>query len=151
MKAIRCFCFHNLCEFRTYFNGKNIQYCYLDGSTKSKDRAAQVDEFQNNEKLSLFLISLKAGGTGLNLTAADYVFIADPWWNPASERQAIDRSHRIGQTQNVFSYKFISKATVEEKILSLQEKKKELSEAIITVEDSFIKQLSAIDIESLFD
>jgi hypothetical protein len=137
--------------FRTYFNGKNIQYCYLDGSTKSKDRAAQVDEFQNNEKLSLFLISLKAGGTGLNLTAADYVFIADPWWNPASERQAIDRSHRIGQTQNVFSYKFISKATVEEKILSLQEKKKELSEAIITVEDSFIKQLSAIDIESLFD
>lgn len=137
--------------FRTYFDGKNIQYCYLDGSTKSKDRAAQVDKFQNDESLSLFLISLKAGGTGLNLTAADYVFIADPWWNPASERQAIDRSHRIGQTQNVFSYKFISKTTVEEKILSLQEKKKELSEAIITVEDSFVKQLSAIDIESLFD
>jgi superfamily II DNA or RNA helicase len=137
--------------FREHFDAKNIQYCYLDGSTKSKDRAAQVDEFQNNESKSLFLISLKAGGTGLNLTAADYVFIADPWWNPASERQAIDRSHRIGQTQNVFSYKFISKATVEEKILSLQEKKKELSEAIITVEDSFVKQLSAIDIESLFD
>ncbi len=137
--------------FREHFDAKNIKYCYLDGTTKVKDRAAQVDEFQNNTSVSLFLISLKAGGTGLNLTAADYVFIADPWWNPASERQAIDRSHRIGQTQNVFSYKFISKGTVEEKILSLQEKKKELSEAIITVEDSFVKQLSAIDIESLFD
>ena len=125
----------------------HVQYAYLDGS--SKDRKEQVESFQNDEKLKVFLISLKAGGLGLNLTRADYVFILDPWWNPAIEAQAVDRAHRIGQKNTVFTYKFIAKNTVEEKILALQQKKRKLASDLITTEESFVKKLNKEDIESL--
>ena len=126
---------------------KHIDFAYLDGSTK--DRQGQVERFQNNPELKVFLISLKAGGLGLNLTKADYVFILDPWWNPAIEAQAVDRAHRIGQENKVFTYKFISKNTVEEKILALQKHKRKLASDLITTEESFVKSLSKEDIESL--
>ncbi len=128
----------------------SIAYCYLDGSTKALERKKQVDIFQKGEK-SVFLISLKAGGFGLNLTAADYVFMLDPWWNPAAETQAIDRTHRIGQTQNVFSYKFVTNNTVEEKIIALQNKKKHLSDSLIKTEESYIKQVTVEDIKHIFE
>ena len=97
----------------------------------------------------MFLISLKAGGLGLNLTAADYVFLLDPWWNPAVEMQAIDRAHRIGQTRQVFAYRLICKNTVEEKIAELQVKKKELAEAILQADNNLISDLTAADLELL--
>lgn len=124
-----------------------IDYAYLDGSTK--DRQKQVENFQSDESLKVFLISLKAGGLGLNLTKADYVFILDPWWNPAIEAQAVDRAHRIGQENKVFTYKFITRSTVEEKILALQNKKRKLASELITTEESFVKSLSKEDIEAL--
>ncbi len=130
-----------------YLKGQSIDYAYLDGSTK--DRAKQVTNFQENENLKIFLISLKAGGVGLNLTKADYVFILDPWWNPAIEAQAIDRAHRIGQENKVFTYKFITKGTVEEKILQLQNAKLKLASNLISIEESFIKSLSEDDIKSI--
>jgi SNF2 family DNA or RNA helicase len=98
----------------------------------------------------VFLISLKAGGVGLNLTAADYVYIVDPWWNPAVEQQAIDRTHRIGQTKNIFAYRMICKDTVEDKILKLQEKKKALAADLITDDAGFVKNLTREDLEYLF-
>jgi SNF2 family DNA or RNA helicase len=101
-----------------------------------------------NFLIKFFLISLKAGGVGLNLTAADYVFIVDPWWNPAVEQQAVDRTHRIGQDKTVFNYKFITKDTVEEKILAMQLRKKEIANSIITTEESFIK---SIDIDEILE
>ncbi|VAW29403.1 Snf2 family helicase, partial [hydrothermal vent metagenome] len=100
---------------------RGFDYCYLDGATKN--RQAEVERFQENDDVKIFLISIKAGGLGLNLTEADYVFLLDPWWNPAVEAQAIDRAHRIGQKKKVFTYKFITKNTVEEKILELQSRK----------------------------
>ncbi|MEZ4774424.1 MAG: DEAD/DEAH box helicase [Bacteroidia bacterium] len=124
-----------------------IRYNYLDGSTK--DRQAEVDSFQTDKEIQVFLISLKAGGVGLNLTAADYVFILDPWWNPAVENQAIDRSHRIGQQKTVFYYKFITTDSIEEKILNLQRKKAQLSDEIINVEEDVYKSLDIGDIEDL--
>lgn len=133
--------------FKTYFERNNIPYAYLDGATKN--RAEAVNYFKENEEVKIFLISIKAGGTGLNLTEADYVFILDPWWNPAVEQQAIDRSHRIGQKRNVFIYKFISKDTVEEKITALQARKKSLATALITTEESFVKALSPEDLKEL--
>ena len=132
-----------------YLDKQKITYAYLDGTTK--DRQQQVERFQNDPEVSIFLISLKAGGTGLNLTKADYVFLLDPWWNPAVEAQAIDRAHRIGQTKKVFAYKFVSKDTIEEKILKLQEHKQKLASDLITVEESFVKSLSQGDIKDLFD
>ncbi|MEO0470370.1 MAG: SNF2-related protein [Bacteroidota bacterium] len=126
---------------------EGIAFNYLDGSTK--DRQKQVDTFQNDPSIKVFLISLKAGGVGLNLTAADYVFILDPWWNPAVENQAIDRSHRIGQDRTVFYYKFITSESIEEKILNLQRKKAQLSDDIITVEEDMYKSLDAVDLEDL--
>ena len=132
---------------REYLNEQHLQYSYLDGSTR--DRQNQVDRFQNDDSIRLFLISLKAGGLGLNLTKADYVFLLDPWWNPAIEAQAVDRAHRIGQTKTVFTYKFIAKDTVEEKILALQQSKIRLASDLITTEESFIKKLSTNDIEDL--
>jgi len=99
----------------------------------------------------VFLISLKAGGLGLNLTKADYVFILDPWWNPAAEAQAVDRAHRIGQKNVVFTYKFITKNTVEEKILALQKSKLKLASDLITTEESFVKHLTQEDISLLLD
>jgi SNF2 family DNA or RNA helicase len=134
---------------RGFLEKNDIDFAYLDGSTK--DRQAQVERFQNDENLKLFLISLKAGGLGLNLTKAEYVFILDPWWNPAVEQQAIDRAHRIGQENKVFTYKFITKNTVEEKILNLQRKKLKLATDLITTEESFVKDLSKEDIELLLE
>lgn len=130
------------------FDAKHIQYEYLDGQTK--DRQARVANFQNNSDVRVFLISLKAGGTGLNLTAADYVYIVDPWWNPAVEAQAIDRCYRIGQTKKVMAYKMICKDTIEEKIIKYQETKKQLSDDIIQTDESFVKNLSKESITDLF-
>lgn len=137
----------HLALVRGYLDNQNIAYSYLDGATK--DRQYEVDRFQNEDQLKVFLISLKAGGLGLNLTKADYVFLLDPWWNPAVEAQAIDRAHRIGQENRVFTYKFISKNTVEEKILALQKNKLRLADNLIHVEENFIKSLSKEDISSL--
>ena len=137
----------HLAIYRKYFDAENTTYAYLDGSTT--DRGDVVKEFQTNSEIKLFLISIKAGGVGLNLTEADYVFILDPWWNPAVEQQAIDRTHRIGQTKNVFIYKFITKDSVEEKILALQNRKRKVAESLITTEESFVKSLSAKDIEEI--
>lgn len=133
--------------YREYFEEQNIPYVYLDGGTQN--RGDVVKQFQEDEKTRVFLISIKAGGVGLNLTEADYVFILDPWWNPAVEQQAIDRTHRIGQTKNVFIYKFITKDSVEEKILALQQRKLSVARALITTEESFIKSLSADDIKEI--
>ncbi len=126
----------------------HIKYEYLDGQTK--DRMDRVDNFQNNEDCRVFLMSLKAGGVGLNLTAADYVYLIDPWWNPAVEAQAIDRAHRIGQERSVFAYKMICKDTIEEKILQLQERKKAVAKDLINVEAGFIKALDKDDVRDLF-
>jgi len=133
---------------RTELDVRGIPYAYLDGNTR--DRQAQVDRFQNDPNVPFFLISLKAGGVGLNLTAADYVIHIDPWWNPAVERQASDRTHRIGQDKPVFIFKLITRDSVEEKILQLQEKKKELVEKLITTEGSFFKDLTPEDVQALF-
>ena len=113
-----------LAVVREWLDGCGIRYEYLDG--KTRNRKGHIETFQNDDSVKLFLISLKAGGVGLNLTAADYVFLYDPWWNPAVEVQAIDRTHRIGQKNTVFTYRFITRNSVEEKILSLQERKKGL-------------------------
>ena len=126
---------------------RRVRYSYLDGSVKN--RKEQVDRFQQIEDVQVFLISLKAGGVGLNLTAAEYVFLMDPWWNPAVENQAIDRSHRIGQTKTVFYYKFISSGTIEEKILKLQERKAKLSRDIVSSEPDAFKSLGKEDLEEL--
>ncbi len=134
---------------RRQLDEKEIAYSYLDGSTK--DRQEVVDRFQNNDDVRIFLISLKAGGTGLNLTAADYVIHYDPWWNPAVEMQATDRAYRIGQTRKVFAYKLISKDSVEEKIVRLQEKKRSLVKTLISTEEAFFKSLTKDDILELFD
>jgi len=133
--------------YREYFDMEDIPYVYLDGSTQN--RGDVVKQFQEDPKTRVFLISIKAGGVGLNLTEADYVFILDPWWNPAVEQQAIDRTHRIGQTKNVFIYKFITKDSVEEKILALQQRKLSVARALITTEESFIKSLSVEDIKEI--
>ena len=127
-----------------------IKYEYFDGSTSAPDREKAIQSFQNNEEVRVFLISLKAGGVGLNLTAADYVYIVDPWWNPAVEQQAIDRTHRIGQTKNIFAYRMICKDTIEDKILQLQEKKRALAKDIISDDTSFVKTLTREDVEYLF-
>ncbi|BAV09544.1 non-specific serine/threonine protein kinase [Filimonas lacunae] len=128
-----------------------ISYCYLDGSTSLEKRKQEVQRFQEEgSTVKVFLISLKAGGVGLNLTAADYVYLVDPWWNPAAEQQAIDRAHRIGQTQKIFAYKMICKDTVEEKILLLQQKKQALADELVGEESGFVKKLSRDDIAFLF-
>lgn len=134
--------------YKQHFDNKGWSYAYLDGSMSNEQRQQAVTRFQQDNSINYFLISLKAGGVGLNLTQADYVFIIDPWWNPAVEQQAIDRSHRIGQTKTVFTYKFITKDTVEEKILALQQRKKELAGSIITSEESFIK---TIDVDEIIE
>jgi SNF2 family DNA or RNA helicase len=132
---------------REYLKDNKIEYAYLDGS--STDRKEQVERFNRDPHIKAFLISIKAGGLGLNLTEADYVFILDPWWNPAVEAQAIDRAHRIGQKRKVFTYKFITRNTVEEKILTLQQKKLKLTQELITTEESFMKQLTKEDIAQM--
>lgn len=132
---------------RNHLDEQNIPFAYLDGSTQN--RQAEVERFQNTPDLKVFLISLKAGGLGLNLTEADYVFLLDPWWNPAVEAQAVDRAHRIGQSRSVFTYKFITRNSVEEKILKLQKNKLKLATDLIHIEESFVKQLSNSDISEL--
>ncbi len=127
-----------------------VKYEYFDGSTTAPDREKAIQNFQNNDSIRVFLISLKAGGVGLNLTAADYVYIVDPWWNPAVEQQAIDRTHRIGQTKNIFAYRMICKDTIEDKILQLQEKKRALAKDLISDETGFVKSLTKEDVEYLF-
>ena len=127
-----------------------VKYEYFDGSTTAPDREKAIQAFQKNDETRVFLISLKAGGVGLNLTAADYVYIVDPWWNPAVEQQAIDRTHRIGQTKNIFAYRMICKDTIEDKILKLQEKKRQLAKELIADDASFVKALSKEDVEYLF-
>jgi SNF2 family DNA or RNA helicase len=127
---------------------QNISFSYLDGSTT--DRAGAVQEFQNNPSIPVFLISLKAGGVGLNLTAADTVIHFDPWWNPAVEAQATDRAHRIGQTRVVTSYKLITRGTVEEKILNLQNKKRELIQSTLSGEETMANNLTWEEIQGLF-
>lgn len=132
---------------RTRLDAEGISYEYLDGRTR--DRQARVDNFQNDAGIKAFLISLKAGGLGLNLTRADYVFLLDPWWNPAVEAQAIDRTHRIGQTSPVFAYRIIARDTVEEKVLELQSAKRDLADAIITADNSILRTIQREDLELL--
>ena len=132
---------------RTHLDKEGIPYEYLDGQTR--DRAQRVERFQNDPDCPVFLISLKAGGLGLNLTAADYVFLLDPWWNPAVEAQAIDRAHRVGQTRQVFAYRLICRGTVEEKIAELQNQKRDLADAILEANKNLIKDLSTEDLELL--
>jgi superfamily II DNA or RNA helicase len=135
---------------RSALEEKGIPYSYLDGSVAAEGRKRAVQQFQEEDDTRVFLISLKAGGVGLTLTAADYVYLVDPWWNPAAEQQAIDRSHRIGQDKKVFAYRMICKDTVEEKILQLQEKKKSLAADLITDEAGFVKHLTNEDVAYLF-
>lgn len=132
---------------RRELDARQVTYEYLDG--KTRDRQDRVDRFQQDPACQLFLISLKAGGLGLNLTAAEYVFILDPWWNPAVEAQAVDRAHRIGQNRRVFAYRLIARDTVEEKILQLQGEKRKLADAIITENNSLIRELTAEDLTLL--
>jgi SNF2 family DNA or RNA helicase len=132
---------------RKQLDARGKVYAYLDGRTRK--RQERVERFQQDASCPLFLISLKAGGHGLNLTAADYVFILDPWWNPAVEAQAIDRAHRIGQTRPVFAYRLISRDTVEDKIVALQQSKRELADSIVAADATLMRRLTAADLELL--
>ncbi|MBN2337157.1 MAG: DEAD/DEAH box helicase, partial [Acidobacteria bacterium] len=134
---------------RRRLDAAGIVYEYLDGQTR--DRARAVERFQNDPGCPLFLVSLKAGGLGLNLTAAEYVYLLDPWWNPAVEAQAVDRTHRIGQTRSVFAYRIIARDTVEEKVLALQESKREIADAIIREDNSLLASLAPEDLALLLD
>ncbi|MFT7485264.1 MAG: superfamily II DNA or RNA helicase, partial [Candidatus Paceibacteria bacterium] len=137
----------HLAALRHLLDKDEHNYAYLDGRTRKREE--RVDRFQNDPDCSFFLISLKAGGYGLNLTAADYVFILDPWWNPAAESQAIDRSHRIGQTRKVMAYRLISKDTAEEKVLELQSRKRSLADAILSRENAVLRNMTREDLELL--
>jgi superfamily II DNA or RNA helicase len=132
---------------RDRLDESQVTYEYLDG--KTRDRAARVERFSTDPDCRLFLISLKAGGLGLNLTAAEYVFLLDPWWNPAAEAQAIDRAHRIGQSRHVFAYRLIAKGTVEEKVVELQASKRRLADAILSADPSLMRNLRTEDLELL--
>ncbi len=132
---------------RRHLDAEGIEYAYLDGKTKKRNLV--VEQFQTDPNCPLFLISLKAGGVGLNLTAAQYVFLLDPWWNPAVEAQAIDRTHRIGQTENVIACRLIARGTVEEKVLELQNRKRALADSILKAEGSLIRELKQEDLELL--
>ncbi|HEX6332683.1 MAG TPA: SNF2-related protein, partial [Flavisolibacter sp.] len=139
-----------LALIREKLSSLGVKYEYFDGSTSAPDREKAIQSFQRDDEVRVFLISLKAGGVGLNLTAADYVYIVDPWWNPAVEQQAIDRTHRIGQTKNIFAYRMICKDTIEDKIMQLQEKKRLLAKELIADDATFVKALSREDVEYLF-
>ena len=130
----------------------NIPYFHFDGDTAVEDRQKMVAAFQEDDSTErVFLMSLKTGNAGINLTAADYVFLVDPWWNTAIQQQAIDRTHRIGQTKNVFAYKMICKNTIEEKIIEIQKRKQFTSDALISEEENFVKNLTQEDITYLFE
>jgi SNF2 family DNA or RNA helicase len=134
--------------FAKKFNEMSIPYAMLTGSTTNREKA--INEFKDNAETRIFLISIKAGGVGLNLTEADYVFLLDPWWNPAVEQQAISRSHRIGQFKNVIAYKFITKDSIEEKILKLQEHKLQLAETFVPSNNP-LKDINKEDVVKLFE
>lgn len=136
-----------LAILKTRLDESGTPYEYLDGRTR--DRQSKVERFQTDPGCRLFLISLKAGGLGLNLTAAEYVFLLDPWWNPAVEAQAIDRAHRIGQARHVFAYRLIARDTVEERVLELQQQKRRLADAVLTADSSLIRDLKREDLELL--
>ncbi len=135
-----------LARVRSRLEDVGIEYCYLDGSTR--DRPAVLARFKAGAA-PVFLISLKAGGFGLNLTEADYCFLLDPWWNPATEAQAVDRTHRIGQTRNVVVYRLISKYTIEEKVMALKARKSELFASVMDSGSVFSGALNADDIRGL--
>ncbi len=122
-------------------------YEYLDGRTR--DREARVTRFQQDTSCPVFLISLKAGGHGLTLTAADYVYLLDPWWNPAVEAQAIDRAHRIGRTRHVVATRLVASDTIEEKILALQESKRALADAILSADRGGLQSIGTAELELL--
>ena len=132
---------------REQLDAAGVNYEYLDGKTTK--RSDKVKNFQENEDVKVFLISLKAGGSGLNLTSAQYVYLLDPWWNPAVEAQAIDRAHRIGQKNAVFAYRMTCKDSVEDKILKMQSTKKKLAESVISADDSLLRNLSSADLALL--
>lgn len=138
-----------LALIRAALDEQEIPYCYLDGSLPPRQRQAEVDRFQGDAAIPVFLLSLKAGGTGLNLTGADIVVHLDPWWNPAVEAQATDRAHRIGQTRTVTSYKLICAGTVEEKVLALQDEKRALLADVFEASDAAAARLSLADLQSL--
>ncbi len=140
-----------LAIIREYVQKSGFSHSYIDGSVKSGQRKKEIQKFQERDDYRLFLLSLRAGGVGINLTAADYVILFDPWWNPAVESQAVDRVHRIGQTKKVIAYKMVTKSTVEEKMLVLQERKKELANELITTEAGFFKSLTGEDVIGLFE
>jgi len=127
---------------------EGIEYCYLDGRTRNRPEV--IDRFKGGGA-PVFLISLKAGGFGLNLTEADYCFLLDPWWNPATEAQAVDRTHRIGQTRNVMVYRLIARDTIEEKVTALQRRKAELFTNVMDDGDTFSPTLTADDVRGLFE
>ena len=132
---------------RNHLDVTETPYCYLDGQTQ--DREGQVKAFQTQSDKRVFLISLKAGGYGLNLTAADHVILADPWWNPAVESQAIDRAHRLGQQRIVHAFRLVTRGTVEERILALQAKKRGLIEATVEDDAAVMTGLTETDLEDL--
>jgi SNF2 family DNA or RNA helicase len=134
---------------RQRLDAAGTPYAYIDGGTSAKDRASAVVRFQDEPECKLLLSSLKAGGVGLNLTAADYVFLLDPWWNPAAEAQAIGRAHRMGQQRSVFAYRFVSAGTIEERVLELQERKRELAAVILDGEATTLRDLTREDLERL--
>jgi SNF2 family DNA or RNA helicase len=136
-----------LALIREDLTSRKIAFCYLDGATR--DRAQVVDQFQGDSTIPVFLISLKAGGVGLNLTGADTVIHFDPWWNPAVEAQATDRAHRIGQKNVVTSYKLITRGTVEEKILNLQSRKRDLLQGLLGDEEQLTAALNWEEIREL--
>jgi superfamily II DNA or RNA helicase len=132
---------------REHLDARGVDYEYLDGRTRNRQQ--KVDRFQTDPTCSVFLISLKAGGFGLNLTAADYVFVLDPWWNPAAEAQAVDRAHRIGQTKKVVVYRLVAQNTVEEKVLDLQRDKRALADALLADNASLLAQLDRAQLAAL--
>jgi SNF2 family DNA or RNA helicase len=138
-----------LALLRADLEAQQISHCYLDGSMPTRARQAEVDRFQGSSDIPLFLLSLKAGGTGLNLTGADTVVHFDPWWNPAAEAQATDRAHRIGQKRVVTSYKLIAAGTVEEKVLALQDEKRALLAGVFEASDAAAAKLSLTDLKAL--
>jgi SNF2 family DNA or RNA helicase len=132
---------------RTELIREKIDFEYLDGSTRKRD--VVVKRFNEDPDCGVFLISLKAGGVGLNLTSAEYVFIFDPWWNPAAEMQAIDRTHRIGQKKPVFAYRLVCKDSVEEKILEMQTNKRQLAQSVISSDESVLSAITVKELENL--
>ena len=138
-----------LALIREELKSRGVEACYLDGSMTPKARQAEVDRFQGSDEVPVFLLSLKAGGSGINLTGADIVVHLDPWWNPAAEAQATDRAHRIGQTRTVTSYKLICAGTVEEKVLALQDTKRALLAGVLEASDAASAKLNLGDLRDL--